>query len=65
MVMAMMGFRDMRMIVDERQVPMEMAMRLIGDAALMVHMVLVQVNVEVLVLDPVVDMEMAVMGMHQ
>ena len=65
MFMAMMDFGDMGMIVDERQVVMEMAMRLLSNAVIVVGMMLIVMNVEVVVLDPVVDMEMTVMRSHK
>jgi len=65
MFMAMMDFGDMGMIVDERQVVMEMAMWLLSHAVIVVGMMLIVMNVEVVMLDPVVDMEMPVMRSHK
>ena len=65
MFMAMMDFGDMGMIVNERQVVMKMAVWLLPNAAVVVDMVLIIMNVEVVMLNPVVEMDMTVMRHHQ
>ena len=65
MLMAMMDLRYMGMIVDERQVVVKMAVWLLSTAVVVVGMMFIIMNVEVVMLDPVVVMEMTVMRTHK